>query len=203
MDYQSWCSVDDNFGYGMCCGNRVEHGEMIQYFIEMPIEKQTWTVLSIGWLMLAASAAIREKTPPGELRNWARAMGVFGAALMSLQLIHTTLIAEELNTELMVKKRRQDATQIAKVESVALVTKRGTVVEIGDIHGVRTVSGIDRNRSASDRGNRFRDLAVNERESSETRNNLWLLDAISNVHEWAGAATFRAAEDFRSDAEQF
>lgn len=99
---------------------------MIQYFIEMPIEKQTWTVLTVGWVMLVASAAIREKTPPGECRNWARALGVFGVMLVSLQTIHTTMIAEELNTELMVRRGSHDAEETkavaAEIDAPAFVS---------------------------------------------------------------------------------
>ena len=110
---------------------------MIQAFIEMPIEKQTWLVLSVGWVMLATSAAIREKTPPGECRNWARAMGVVGVLLMSLQTIHTTMIAEELNTELMVR-RQQKASEIGEEHVLAVTTQSGNKIEYGvSKNGVR------------------------------------------------------------------
>jgi hypothetical protein len=106
---------------------------MIQYFIDMPIEKQTWTVLSVGWVMLVVSAAIRESIPAGECRNWARLMGVVGVSLMSLQTVHTTMLIKELNTELMVRRGTHDveqteavATQISDPVSVVAVASEYT-----------------------------------------------------------------------------
>lgn len=144
---------------------------MIQYFIDMPIEKQTWTVLAIGWVMLAASAAIREKTPPGECRNWARALGVFGVMVVSLQTIHTTMIAEEVNTELMVRRGSRDgqqteamATQIADpVRVLAVASEYSAVNQAGaEISVTRLSSGqlgsvsLIRGRSGRDVGRDLR-----------------------------------------------
>jgi hypothetical protein len=108
---------------------------MIQYFIDMPIEKQTWAVLSVGWVMLVVSAAIRESIPAGECRNWARLMGVVGVGLMSLQTIHTTMLIKELNTELMVRRGSHDveqteavATEIADPVRVVAVASEYTAI---------------------------------------------------------------------------
>lgn len=88
---------------------------MIEYFVSLPIEQQTYAVLSVGWVMLIVSAAIRELMHSAECRNWARAMGVVGVALMSLQTIHATTVAEKLNTELMVRRGQhaQESTAVA------------------------------------------------------------------------------------------
>jgi hypothetical protein len=87
--------------------------------------------------MLVVSAAIREKAPPGECRNWARAMGAVGVGLVSLQTIHATLIAEKLNTELMVKQQ-QKASEIAKERVLAVTSKNGHRIEFGvSKHGLR------------------------------------------------------------------
>ncbi len=116
---------------------------MIKYFMEMPIEKQTWSVLALSWLLVTVSAAIREKVKATECRNWARAMGVLGVGLVSLQAIHATMLVEELNTELMVRRGTHDvqqteavATQIADPVRVVAVasefsrTVGGSVVSI-------------------------------------------------------------------------
>lgn len=144
---------------------------MIQYFIEMPIEKQTWTVLSAGWLMLVASAVIREKVPPGECRNWARAMGVFAVGLVSLQTIHATFLVKELNTELMVRRGSRDAqqteamaTQIADpVRVLAVASEYSAVNKAGaEISVTRLSSGqlgsvsLIRGRSGFDTGTNLR-----------------------------------------------
>jgi hypothetical protein len=114
---------------------------MIQYFIDMQIEKQTWTVLSVVWVMLVVSATIREKSPPGECRNWARAMGFVGVGLMSLQMIHVTMLVKELNTELMVRRGSHDveqteavATEIADPVRVVAVTKEYSATSPSGLH---------------------------------------------------------------------
>ncbi len=115
---------------------------MIQYFIDLPIEKQTWSVLALSWLLVTVSAAIRERVKATECRNWARAMGVVGVGLVSLQAIHATMLVEELNTELMVRRGTHDvqqteavATQIADpVRVVAVASEYSTTI------GDRTVS---------------------------------------------------------------
>ena len=108
----------------------MEYGKMIEAFMELPIEKQTWITLSVGWFILLASAAMLEKFPPGECRNWARAMGVLGVLLVSLQTIHATMLAEELNRELMtqrvahnVEQTEAVATQIADPVRVVAVAE--------------------------------------------------------------------------------
>lgn len=106
---------------------------MIQYFMDLPIEKQTWSVLALSWLLVTVSAAIRERVKASECRNWARAMGVLGVGLVSLQAIHATMLVEQLNTELMVRRGMRNveqteavATQIADPVRVVAVASEYT-----------------------------------------------------------------------------
>lgn len=89
---------------------------MIQAWSGLTIETQTWIALSITWCMLVVSATIREKTPAGECRNWARAMGVVAVGLISLQTLRVTMLVQELNTELMV---RRGSHNVEKTEALA------------------------------------------------------------------------------------
>ena len=176
---------------------------MIQYFMEMPLEKQTKAVLAFGWVLLLVSAAIRERSKDKECRNWARILGFVGACLLSLQTIHATMLAEQLNRELMVKQSEQKATQIAKVESVALVTKRGTKVELGEGSGVRTISRAYGNRSLGNRGVANRSTANRNADSGPDGHALRVLHAIHDVYEWAGAAAFTHEGSVDERAKQF
>ena len=130
MGYQSLCGFDDHPRKWNGGRNCLEYGKMIEAFMELPIEKQTWITLTVGWFILLASAAMLEKFPPGECRNWARAMGVLGVLLVSLQTIHATMLAEELNRELMTQQTEAVATQIADpVRVVAVAEEYRNIVD--------------------------------------------------------------------------
>lgn len=112
---------------------------MIQYFIDLPIEKQTWSVLVLSWLLVTVSAAIREKVKATECRNWARLMGVCGVALVSLQAIHATMLASELNKELMAK----GATNVQQNETTAgtEIANENSVVSVASEYQAETKTG--------------------------------------------------------------
>lgn len=112
---------------------------MIKYFMDMDIEKQTWIVLGISWLILAVSAAIREKIPVPECRNWARILGVIGVGLVSLQTIHATMLVEKLSTELMVRRGFHDVEQNEAVATQ--ISNQSGFVALAQEYIVNTASG--------------------------------------------------------------
>lgn len=121
---------------------------MIQYFMDMPLESQTKTVLAIGWVLLIVSAAIREKIVSTECRNWARLMGVIGAGLLSLQTIHATMVVEELNKELMVRQQHQKSSEISSESVIAVTTTNGNKIEFGvSKNGMRVGTAVSRHGS--------------------------------------------------------
>ena len=167
---------------------------MIEAFIELPIDKQTWIALSVGWFILASSAAMREKFPPGEWRNWARAMGVLGVVVVSLQAIHATMVAEQLNSELMVRKGVNAAKQIASATrpkiAIEFSNQHGTTVSFGvDQDGVRTVFGTDSGSMGCDLANRGRtdrsESGVRESEGGLVRNTVRGVASVRSLHERA------------------